>query len=180
MPGTFFPPPRVSDPDMHLGTCVTHVPWCMPGSLTSGFLWSRRRGKRSRHSRRMRNSQLCLSGKRPMDELLLPTYNSGCNNMSVPNPTGPIGALLFTSFTLIPAWISYYIHYKVWMTLLIHSRTSTVHPLKFENGWIIVQVQVQVLYSRILGHGPIQAKCTTITHNHSDQLAATDMENFPV
>ena len=35
MPGTFSPPPRVSDPDMHHGTCVTHVPWCMPGSLTS-------------------------------------------------------------------------------------------------------------------------------------------------
>ena len=23
---------------MHHGTCVTHVPWCMPGSLTRGFL----------------------------------------------------------------------------------------------------------------------------------------------
>ena len=45
MPGTFSPPPRESDPDMHHGTCVTHVPWCMPGSLTSGFLWNRRRGK---------------------------------------------------------------------------------------------------------------------------------------
>ena len=39
MPGTFSPPPRVSDPDMHHGTCVTHVPWCMSGSLTSVFLW---------------------------------------------------------------------------------------------------------------------------------------------
>ena len=27
---------------------ATHVVWCMPGSLTSGFLWSRWRGKRSR------------------------------------------------------------------------------------------------------------------------------------
>ena len=45
MPRTFSPPPRVRDPDMHHGTCVTHVPWCMPGSLTSGFLWNRRRGK---------------------------------------------------------------------------------------------------------------------------------------
>ena len=27
---------RVSDPDMLHGTCVTHVPWCMSGSLTSG------------------------------------------------------------------------------------------------------------------------------------------------
>ena len=45
MPGTFSPSPQVSDPDMHHGTCVTHVPWCMPGSLTSSFLWNRRRGK---------------------------------------------------------------------------------------------------------------------------------------
>ena len=28
--------PQVSDPDMHHGTCVTHVPWCMSGSLTRG------------------------------------------------------------------------------------------------------------------------------------------------
>ena len=45
MPGTFSPSPQVSDPDMHHGTCVTHVPWCMPGSLYSSFLWNRRRGK---------------------------------------------------------------------------------------------------------------------------------------
>ena len=30
IPGTFSPPPRVSNPDMHHGTCVTHVSWCMP------------------------------------------------------------------------------------------------------------------------------------------------------
>ena len=52
-----FPTTQVSDPDMHQGTCVTHVPWCMSGSLTSGFLWNRWRGKRSRHSRRIRNPQ---------------------------------------------------------------------------------------------------------------------------
>ena len=45
MPGTFSPSPHVSDPDMHHDTCVTHVPWCMPESLTSGFLWNRRRGE---------------------------------------------------------------------------------------------------------------------------------------
>ena len=45
IPGTFSPPPRVSDPDMHQGTCVTHVLWCMPGSLTTVFLWIRRQGK---------------------------------------------------------------------------------------------------------------------------------------
>ena len=67
MPGTFFPPPRVSDPDMHHCTCVMHVPWCMPGSLTSGFLWNRWREKRSRHSRPMCNPQFYVSGKRPIE-----------------------------------------------------------------------------------------------------------------
>ena len=66
MPGTFSPSPRVSDPDMHHGTCMTHVPWCMPGLLTSGFLWSQWQGKRSRHSRRKRKPQFYVSGKRPM------------------------------------------------------------------------------------------------------------------
>ena len=71
----FPPPPRFSDPDMHHGTCVTHVPWCMSGSLTSSILWNRWRGKRSRHSRRMRNPRFWVSGKRhkkskrkPMDK----------------------------------------------------------------------------------------------------------------
>ena len=70
IPWTFSPPPQVSDPDMHYGTCVTHVPLCMPGSLTSGFLWSRWRGKRSRHSWRMRNPQFYVSGKKPMMKYL--------------------------------------------------------------------------------------------------------------
>ena len=67
MPGTFSLLPRVSGPDMHHGTRVTQVPWCMSGSLTRGFHWSRWRGKRSRgHSRRMCNPQFYVSGKRPM------------------------------------------------------------------------------------------------------------------
>ena len=28
--------PLVNDPGMHHGTCITHVPWCMSGSLTRG------------------------------------------------------------------------------------------------------------------------------------------------
>ena len=45
MPVTFSPPSWVSNLDTHHGTRVTHVPWCMPGSLTSGFLWSLVAGK---------------------------------------------------------------------------------------------------------------------------------------
>ena len=33
MPGTFSPPPPVSDPGMNRGTSIRHVPWCMSGSL---------------------------------------------------------------------------------------------------------------------------------------------------
>ena len=53
--------PLVSDPGMHHGTCVRHVPLCMSASLTRGD-----GGKRSQHSRRMRNPQFCISGKRPI------------------------------------------------------------------------------------------------------------------
>ena len=63
--GNVFPPQRVSNADMHHGTCVTHVPWCMPGLLASGFFWSPWRGKRSRHS--WRNPQFYVSGKRPIE-----------------------------------------------------------------------------------------------------------------
>ena len=64
--GNVFSPRLGSCPDMHHGTGVTHIPWCMSELLTSGFLWSRWRGKRSRHSRRMRNPQFCVSGMRPI------------------------------------------------------------------------------------------------------------------
>ena len=47
--GTFSSPPRVSDPDVHHGTCVTHVPCWMSESLTRGFLWTQWRGNRSLH-----------------------------------------------------------------------------------------------------------------------------------
>ena len=71
-PGTLSPPPPVNDPDMHHGTCVTHVLWCMPGSLTNGFLWNQWQGKRSRHSRRKHNPQFYISWKRPMRYRIYP------------------------------------------------------------------------------------------------------------
>ena len=87
MPETFSPPLRVSDPDKHHGTCVTHVPWCISGSLTSGFLWNRWRGKCSRHSRRMDNPQFFLSGKRPMDVVRYP-FNIFSYSLSVKEAPG--------------------------------------------------------------------------------------------
>ena len=71
MRGTFSPQPRLKDPDMYHGTCVAHVPWCMPGSLTSGFLSIRWQIKLSQLSRRMRNPQMYVSVKRPVNDHLI-------------------------------------------------------------------------------------------------------------
>ena len=68
MPGKCSLPPWVSECEMDHGTCVPLVPWCIPGSLTSCFLWSRWLGKHARHSRRMHNAQFYVSGKRPIDQ----------------------------------------------------------------------------------------------------------------
>ena len=64
MPGTFSPPPPASDPDMHHGTCVTHLPWCMPGSLSNQFRWSRWRKKT--FPAFPAHAQFYVSGKRPI------------------------------------------------------------------------------------------------------------------
>ena len=85
MPETFSPPPGGSNPGMRHGTCAAHVPWCMPGSLTSGFRWSRWREKSSRHSRRMRNPQFYVSVKRPITETIGADPSIYCNPYSTYN-----------------------------------------------------------------------------------------------
>ena len=52
----------------------THAPRCIPGSLTSGLLWSRWQGKHFRHSRCIRNPQFYVSGKRPIVLRHIPLY----------------------------------------------------------------------------------------------------------
>ena len=64
--GNVFPRRRfqrkllVSDPGMHHGTCVTHVPWCMSGSLTCGD------GEKFPAFPAHAHPRFCVSGKRPM------------------------------------------------------------------------------------------------------------------
>ena len=52
--------PLVSDPGMHHGTCVTHVPWCKSGSLTCGD------GENVPGITGACATQICVSGKRPI------------------------------------------------------------------------------------------------------------------
>ena len=45
------------------------------------------------------------------------------------------GPIFKYEWTLIPAWISNYIYYELWVVeLFIYFQTSTVQPLEFENG----------------------------------------------
>ena len=39
MPGTFSSSPRVNDPDIHHGTCVIHMPWCMSRCTIRNFAY---------------------------------------------------------------------------------------------------------------------------------------------
>ena len=89
MSGPFSPPPRVSDPDMHHGTCATHVPWCMPGSLTSALIWSRWRGKRSRHSRRMRSPNFTYLVRGPWGPRALTLWGPQSPWVDTGQPTQP-------------------------------------------------------------------------------------------
>ena len=59
--------PLVSDPGMHHGTCVTHVPWCMSGSLT--------RGGGENVPGIPGNSKFYVSDKRPMTTHVLELVN---------------------------------------------------------------------------------------------------------
>ena len=65
--GNVFPRRRfqrkllVIDPGMHHGTCVTHVPWCMSGSLTCSD------GKTFPAFPAHAHPQFCVSGKRPIE-----------------------------------------------------------------------------------------------------------------
>ena len=147
MPGTFSPPPRVSNPDMHHGTCVTHVPICMPGSLTSSFLWNRWRGKRSRHSRRMRNLQIYVSDKMPVVSgetlwshttydcllqvhLIIYSHSSKLLHKSVvliifPNPSRWIHRHIGTTMLKMISWFrKFSINYCAWIKSILEKHLS--------------------------------------------------------
>ena len=64
MPGTFSPPPtsKGTASSRHASRHVCHARAVMHVGIANPRLW----GKRSRHSRRMRNPQFYVTGKRPI------------------------------------------------------------------------------------------------------------------
>ena len=113
--------PLVSDPNMHHGTCVTHVPWCMMGLLTSMSVLLNRGsgGKRYRHSQRMRNPAFYVSGKKPMLCMSIPSEPPSTKNyhdMQIlwSSETGCVSlGLLVPQIQRIMEWSPQWSHYRL-------------------------------------------------------------------
>ena len=159
MPGTFSPSQQVSDPDMHHGTCVTHVPWCMPGSLTSGFLWNRRRGKkRSRHSRRMRNLQFYVSGKRPIVGMFLQPdliYHSDVaiiwialctTNQTLTTQASTVVFLRGVCCKLQQNYIRWWLYSYLFMHICIHESLSHIYIYIYIHKHMHMYIHIHIHY----------------------------------
>ena len=176
MPGTFSPPPPVSDLDKHHGTCVTHVPWCMSVSLSSGFLWSRWQRKGYRHSWRMRNPQFYVSGKNPMADinilLMLPSSmqclqiclpilsNYYLWNRFVEQSKNVIA--IFQRYSLDSFQIYMRIHSNVRYELFLTWRIVCVlRFIPYLNSWLWLWNDQRTLASLLLEHIPFRCVFTT-------------------
>ena len=101
-----FLPPLVSNPDMRHVTCVTHVPWCMLGSLTSGFLWSQWRWKRSRHFMWKCNPQFTCLVRGPQKISIWSIFlMSKANILRIENRTGTTVATYASHIVVTFSWI---------------------------------------------------------------------------
>ena len=69
--------PRVSDPGMNRGTCVTHVPWCMSGLLTRGG------GKKFPAFPAHAHPQFYVFVKRPMSKMPYPRDRSSFQGLGL-------------------------------------------------------------------------------------------------
>ena len=132
------------------GTCIAHVPWCMLGSLTGDSLWSRWRGKRSRHSRRMRNWQFYVFGKRPIPSLSKPMILrdshvvDGLHSTKYTTTTTKLYFLVY-----IPIW--FHIHQRFDATNVISTNDSS-HSIKEWQGYSIA-----IIYHDVpLGNQPLR------------------------
>ena len=84
--------PLISNPHMHHGTCITHVPWCMLGSLTALA------GKTFLAFQRVHDPEFYVSGKRPMKYFC---FNSRCNKTYIMTAI----PLIYPIHTWILVWL---------------------------------------------------------------------------
>ena len=82
MPGTFSPPPTSNETASWLSRHASRHVRHERAVMHVGMAHPRWRGKRSRHSRRMRNLRFDVSGKRPMGSAEI-NWNNGCRLVKV-------------------------------------------------------------------------------------------------
>ena len=102
MPGTFSTPPRVNDSYIHYGTFMTHVSWCMPGSLTLKSVV----GKTFPAFPRIRNPQFYVSGKRLMVE------DVRIEHVTYSEPLSDCDSMTLKLYSLYKTWYS--LHMTAW------------------------------------------------------------------
>ena len=116
--GPFSPPARVSDPVIQHGTCVTHVPWCMPGSLINAFLLKSVVGKRSRYSRRMRNSLIReVHRVHSSNGNQWPTNSTTTSDTQLRENMAPMGKADTSGWMIIIRWVTN----NVWCPLVVRA-----------------------------------------------------------
>ena len=114
--------PLVNDPGMNHGTCVTQVQWCMLSIANQ--LW---RGKRSRHSRRMRNPQVYLSGKSPCRDssVLLSKWITTVLNCVTFASQATYHPLIDSLLVIIIAGRKHHYHYHYFYIIIYNTHRST-------------------------------------------------------
>ena len=128
-------------------TCVTHVPWCMSGSLTSGFHGGRWE-KRSRNSRHMRKPQFHVSGKKPMDD------SDTSNIFACTRNSWLLHSFIYLSWHA-HRWRIQYIYHNVWDKHIKHA--SCTHILIY-------------IYIYIYGSGKLLLLTDTVDCNYLSLL----------
>ena len=115
----------------------------MSGSLTIGFLWSWRRGKRSRHSRRMRNPQFYVSGKKPIPLYHRPVLGLGFLYSVLVLATYPSTEFLVLVLLLV------FVKTKVMIPVLIlmgkYSGTCMSTGLSTDIPWYMWNINVKIV-----------------------------------
>ena len=159
------------------------MPWCMPGSLTRGFLWNRWRAKRSRHSRRMRNPQFYVSGKRPMlccQVVWCPvTFNpltlgvkATTSNLMVLGESGQMPPSVFSHINVI-CYLKRLHHLPSWMIVKqMYIELCRLHECGFVT-WVTKAQEVMQYYGIELGE-----QCITVFKQYCKQIVKDKFVNY--
>ena len=135
--------PLVSHPDMHHGTCVTHAPWCMSGSLT-------RDGGENVPGipGACANPNFTYLGRGPWlgSKVALPERRWSSSLMNICVTWRPI---YWYGLIIIPTWISNHRYCKVWGEIAYpfpHFKGANIENWKWVSNFIPLFMMNVIIY----------------------------------